>query len=112
MIKPIYGLNDAPQLWYGKFTTTLEELGEVPAAKREYEAVLAGFTAALGARHPSTLNTQHCLAMLLYQDLGEREEGLRLMREAADGWATVLGPAHEDTKDAVRIVAMWGRQMA
>jgi hypothetical protein len=27
VIKPIYGLNDAPQLWYGKSTTTLEGLG-------------------------------------------------------------------------------------
>ena len=82
------------------------------AARREYEAVLAGQTAALGARHPETVLTQSQLATLLYEELGERKEGLRLMREVAAGYTTVLGPAHESTKKAVRVVAKWERQMA
>ena len=73
----------------------------VAAARREYEAVLAGQTAALGARNPTTLNTQFNLAVLLfYQELGERAEGLRLMREVAAARTTVLG--HRGRSRAIR----------
>ena len=41
-------------------------------------------------------------------DLGERAAGLAMMVEvAAARTTTVLGPAHDDTKNAVRNVATW-----
>ena len=51
------------------------------------------------------------LAALLYEKLGEREAGLAMMVEVAAACTTVLGPAHEDTKHAVRAVARWERQV-
>ena len=35
-----------------------------------------------------------------------------MMVEVTAGYTTVLGPAHEDTMDAVEAVARWEREMA
>ena len=95
--------------------SSLSSLGRHGEARAEYEAVLAGQRALpqLGPRHPTTVFTQHRLAILLHGEPGEREqaEGLRLMREVAEVRATVLGEQHPDTQLSVGSVEEWERAL-
>ena len=61
----------------------------------------------LGPRHPSTLDTQHHLAWLLGDELGEVGEACALMREVAAARTAVLGAEHEHTRISARNLARW-----
>jgi tetratricopeptide (TPR) repeat protein len=76
-------------------------------ARVEYEAVLEAQRKLLGRRNPLTLHTQDSLALLLYDELREREEAIVLMREVVEVRTTVLGAAHADTQDSVESLEEW-----
>ena len=88
---------------------TCAELGYYSEARVEYEEVLRGYSALphLGVRHPTTTNARHSLALLLYNNLGEPEEGLCLMQEVVDVWSTVLGEHHQWTQESARMLEEW-----
>ena len=86
---------------------TLDHLGRGTEARPEFEAVFAGRKRLLGPRHPHTMKTQDALAMLLHDQLGEKEEGLRLMREVVEVFQTVLGKEHKWTKNAKESLEAW-----
>ena len=69
--------------------------------------MLAAQKETLGPRHPSTLRTQHNLALLLGDALGEVREACALMREVAAARTAVLGAEHEDTRWSARALAKW-----
>ena len=80
-------------------------------ARAEYAAVLAAKKEAIGPRHPSTLNTQHGLAVLLGDELGEVGEACALMREVAAARTAVQGAAHAHTRRSARNLAKWEAQL-
>ena len=69
--------------------------------------MLAAQKEALGPRHPSTLLTQHNLAALLHNELGEVGEACALMREVAAARTAVLGAEHEETRISAEDLARW-----
>ena len=69
--------------------------------------MLAAQKDTLGPRHPSTLATQHNLAILLGDELGEVGEACALMREVVAARTAVLGAQHEDTRGSARDLARW-----
>ena len=66
-------------------------------ARALYEEVVAGRAATVGPGHPSTLMAQGNLALLLAEQLGEREAAVRLLRAVVVGFSTALGFEHTDT---------------
>ena len=72
--------------------------------------MLAAQKETIGARHPDTLNTQHNLAVLLAQELGEVAEACALMREVAAARTAVLGAENERTRQSARLLAEWEAQ--
>ena len=73
--------------------------------------MLAAQKEALGPRHPLTLNTQHNLAGLLGNKLGEVGEACALMREVAAARTAVLGAEHEWTRISAEALAKWEAQL-
>ena len=77
----------------GNIAVLYKKLGRHGEAREAYVAVLAGKKRMLGGRHPSAMQTQFNLALLLHDELGEREQGLALMREVVAVYFTVRGGA-------------------
>ena len=73
--------------------------------------MLAAQKGTLGPRHPSTLLTQHNLAELLGDKLGDVGEACALMREVAAARTAVLGAEHEDTRRSAAALAQWEAQL-
>jgi tetratricopeptide (TPR) repeat protein len=88
---------------------TLRRLGDSAAARPEYEAVLAakGESSPNASQRTSRAIAQANLALLLYEDLGEHAEGLRLMHEVVELWTAELGTAHPDTQQWAATLARW-----
>jgi tetratricopeptide (TPR) repeat protein len=84
-----------------------QNLGRHGEAKEAYVSVLAAQQKLLGERHPDSMRTQLNLAKLLHDELGEREEGLALLREVVAVRTTVLGGGHALTRKAADTLARW-----
>ena len=89
---------------------TLRRLGQHAAARPEYEAVLAAKgdpDAEFAVQRTSRVIAQANLAELLYENLGEHEEGVRLMQEVVETWNVELGKAHTQTQHWAATLARW-----
>ena len=73
--------------------------------------MLAAQKETLGPRHPDALQTQHNLAALLGDELGEVGEACALMREVAAARTAVLGAEHEETRRSARALARFEAQL-
>jgi hypothetical protein len=70
---------------------------DLETAKHHAQAAVAENRRGLGRQHPSTLNAQVCLAVVLWR-AGARRESEAMMRSTLASMETVLGPAHDDTR--------------
>ena len=65
----------------GSLAGGLAQTGETEAARREFEAVLAGSTVQLGADHRDTLSSKRALAFHHKYNLGDAATGVAMLRE-------------------------------
>ncbi len=70
------------------------------AAEQMYMLTLAGYEKALGADHPSTLDTVNNLG-LLYADRGKLDEAEKMYQRALAGKEKSLGADHTSTLNTV-----------
>ena len=75
-------------------------------SERNFDAALAAFTSLdnfltrqLGTEHPSTLQTYENLSKVLAEN-GDRDEAIKYLSRALNGYSKVLGPTHARTKQA------------
>ena len=78
--------------------------GSKDEAERDYRQALAIRLKSLGAEHPDTARTEWDLAVLLHK-LGRNAEARLLLERAAPVFELRLGPEHDSTKGAKKLLA-------
>ena len=77
------------------------------SARSQYELLLNAQREKLGREHQLALSTQNALAVLLYEELEQKEDGLIMMRDVVTMWTTQLGVEHKYTKRWAYTLSVW-----
>jgi tetratricopeptide (TPR) repeat protein len=89
----------------------LESTGKYEEALEMYEKALAGLTRALGADHPSTLDTMNNIALVL-ETQGKFQEAFSIEEKVVAGRIKALGAEHPQSLKAEQFCAHLAFQIA